>query len=223
MKASIKYWNRKNLVLNIFISKGEKQKMKKRRSAIVAFVLCACLIVGVGFAAITSNLKVDHYVSLGVNDAAFDVHFESAGAVASNTNAAQADYGAKVSADNDMLVDVNIKAGVLAANGDTVTITALIHNNSADGTFRAKFGDPSQYAPVASGDSGILNYVDVECAFQAIEGSAEINDDGTVVLEPGQTVNLVIVVTLAAMPTEAITNASFTITATATAVEIPKN
>ena len=193
--------------------------MKNRRSAIVAFLICACLIVGVGFAAITSNLKVDNYVSLGVNDAAFDVHFESATATADN-GTLNTDYSAKVGADNDMLVDVNIKAGVLKVNGDKVTITALIHNNSAAGTFQAKFADPATFTPVASGDSGILDYVDVACSFTAADSADAIQPDGTALLNPGENVNLVIVVTLKAMPTEPITNASFTITATATAVEI---
>ena len=53
--------------------------MKNRRLALVAFLLCACMIVGVGYAAVITSLTVDGKVSFDadavINDYAAQIHF----------------------------------------------------------------------------------------------------------------------------------------------------
>lgn len=52
--------------------------MKNRRLVLVAFLLCACMIVGVGYAAVVTSLNVDgkvSYSSASTEDYAEDIHF----------------------------------------------------------------------------------------------------------------------------------------------------
>ena len=79
--------------------------MKNRRSIIVAFLLCACLIVGIGYAALTDTLRIDGTAA---------VKFESANNVF----------------DGDVVFDTTIANGVnqldtiqYGADSDTATVT----------------------------------------------------------------------------------------------------
>ena len=98
--------------------------MKNRRSMIVAFLLCACLIVGVGYAALSDTLDVTG--SADVNQSAAeeafneDVYFSAA-------VANQDGNTASVNADNND--KASFTAATLKGKDDAVTFTFTIKNN----------------------------------------------------------------------------------------------
>ena len=102
--------------------------MKNRRNMIVAFLLCACLIVGVGYAALTDTLDVIGDTNLS-NEAANeelneDIYFketlnvENCGAVVSLS-------------DNDKIaVTVTDDNSKMAVTGDSASFQAVVKNDS---------------------------------------------------------------------------------------------
>lgn len=97
--------------------------MKNRRNIIVAFLLCACLIVGVGYATLSDTLDVTG--SADVNQSAAeeafneDIYFSAA--VANQTG-----NTASVNADNND--KASFTAATLKGKGDKVTFTFTITN-----------------------------------------------------------------------------------------------
>ena len=98
--------------------------MKNRRNIIVAFLLCACLIVGVGYAALTDTLDVTG--SADVNQSAAEEAFNEdiffSAAVAN-----EAGNTASVNADNND--KASFTAATLKGKGDKVTFTFTIKND----------------------------------------------------------------------------------------------
>ena len=98
--------------------------MKNRRNIIVAFLLCACLIVGVGYAALTDTLDVTG--SADVNQSAAEEAFNEdiffSAAVAN-----EAGNTASVNADNND--KASFTANTLKGKGDKVTFTFTIKND----------------------------------------------------------------------------------------------
>ena len=98
--------------------------MKNRRNIIVAFLLCACLIVGVGYAALTDILDVTG--SADVNQSAAEEAFNEdiffSAAVAN-----EAGNTASVNADNND--KASFTANTLKGKGDKVTFTFTIKND----------------------------------------------------------------------------------------------
>lgn len=108
--------------------------MKNRRNIVVAFLLCACLIVGVGFAALTDELTITGSASVGYDEAEkaydADIYFLS-GDIVSSSNQATDDYK-----DTYTVVEKEDEAsftvGTLKAKGDSVTFKFTIKNDSED-------------------------------------------------------------------------------------------
>ena len=98
--------------------------MKNRRNIIVAFLLCACLIVGVGYAALTDTLDITG--SADVNQSAAEEAFNEdiffSAAVANQTG-----NTASVNADNND--KASFTAATLKGKGDKVTFTFTIKND----------------------------------------------------------------------------------------------
>lgn len=133
--------------------------MKNRRNLIVAFLLCACLIVGIGYAALSQNLTVNGKASISADAAQEefdeDVYFSS---VSEGVNV----VGEVDSANNDnVILTINDTMGV---TGDTATIDLTIKNegnanvtvtvgtNTGDGTFKV-VADSSTYSVPANGEA----------------------------------------------------------------------
>ena len=97
--------------------------MKNRRNLIVAFLLCACLIVGIGYAALTDTLDITG--SADVNQSAAeeafneDIYFSAA--VANET-------GNTASVNRDNNDKASFTANTLKGKDDTVTFTFTIKN-----------------------------------------------------------------------------------------------
>ena len=105
--------------------------MKNRRNIVVAFLLCACLIVGVGFAELTDTLTIGGSATIDTNDAkvAFDedIKFTSATITATNTTGKNYDDSKedKVSCSDDT---VTFEVYSLKGQNDYVTFTVTIEN-----------------------------------------------------------------------------------------------
>lgn len=98
--------------------------MKNRRNIIVAFLLCACLIVGVGYAALTDTLDITGSadITLSTLEAEFnqDIYF---------TAAVANDEGNTASVNNDNNDKASFTANNLAKKGDKATFTFTLTND----------------------------------------------------------------------------------------------
>ena len=101
--------------------------MKNRRNLIVAFLLCACLIVGIGYAALTTNLYLNgsSIINGALAEEKFDTDIVWKSVESSNT--------AKVKAELDSTKDtITITADGLNDLTETITVTCVMVNNSTD-------------------------------------------------------------------------------------------
>ena len=99
--------------------------MKNRRNIIVAFLLCACLIVGVGYAALTDTLRIDGTATVKHENAnnVFDgcVVFDT-----TITNGANQLDTIQYGTDADT---ANVTVNSLTVDGSTAVFTLKIKNN----------------------------------------------------------------------------------------------
>ena len=97
--------------------------MKNRKTIIVAFMLLACMLLGVGYAALTDTLTIagQANVTTGESSDEFkeDIYFKSANATAPDT--------ATVLTDNNR---ASFTVNSLSLDGDTATFTFVIANES---------------------------------------------------------------------------------------------
>ena len=101
--------------------------MKNRRRIIVAFMLCAVMLLGIGYAAVTDALKIDGTAEInsGNVQSAFDANvYFSAAEVVGNAGGDQAWID---SVDNDI---ANFKSVNLAEQGNTAVFKFTIKNDS---------------------------------------------------------------------------------------------
>ena len=107
--------------------------MKNRKIAIVAFMLCAALLLGVGYAALSTTLTIDGtaYLKSDVAQDEFegDITFQSVAATA-NTNKVTPASGVHNTAEIDDASNLTATfvINTLAIDGDTATFTAVIQN-----------------------------------------------------------------------------------------------
>ena len=126
--------------------------MKNRKRIIVTFLLIVALVLGVGYAALTDVLNIDGNIEVtqdGAEDAFdADVYF-------SDVSSGSA-YTAWIQQDPDM---ASFKITGLAGQGDTVTITFTVKNDSdVDATFVASVNstgssDKEYFSCVTSADT----------------------------------------------------------------------
>ena len=179
--------------------------MKKRRLAIACFVLAACLLMGMGYAALNKELEIDNYVALSVDPTDYNAVFTTASFVAGETsvdpNAMEnTNYTVAVNAANAAVLDINLDANTLTEVGHKVTVTATIKNVS-------EYYNVNLQAPVVGVNDQIKDYVSVTC-----ELAAGATDPLTPASTATCTTTCTIVVELKAMPTEAISRQNISIT-----------
>lgn len=168
--------------------------MKRRRTAIVAFLLAAVMLMGIGYAAVSINLNING--TAGVGDAAVELAQEviftgTPTMTYSNTAYVPSDPAVNsASHDNLHTATYTIKEG-LVQKGDTVTIVYTVKNN----------GDAIAYV------TGVTTTPN-NTTSTAITANATA---GATTIAAGQTINVTVVVTLAADLTEA-TEIGFTTT-----------
>ena len=109
---------------DFILSQKETKIMKNRRTVVVAFLLCAVMLLGVGYAALSDTLDITG--SADVNQSAAeeafneDIYFSAA--VANDTG-----NTASVNADNNDKASFTINT--LKGKGDKATFTFTIKNN----------------------------------------------------------------------------------------------
>lgn len=170
--------------------------MKNRRRIIVAFMLCAVMLLGIGYAALTDTLDITG--SADVNQSAAeeafneDIYFSAA--VANETG-----NTASVNADNNDKASFTAKT--LKGAGDQVTFTFTIKN---DGDVAANV-TPAFNATLGNTNS---EYFDIESDW----------DGATKLLGAGQELTYTLTVTLKKTPTATIAG-SFLVELTAVSVD----
>lgn len=162
--------------------------MKNRRIVVVAIMLAAILCLGVGYAALNDTITATGTVNVTANG--FDVQWESDDNSAITTTA------------NDNTLTFTIPAGSLQSENASVTIKAKVKNASTE-SFDAKITEVT-----VNQSTNYADYYSVAC------NGIKVND----VIKLNESVEVTITVTLKQMPTENITNDTFTITVAAEAV-----
>ncbi len=166
--------------------------MKKRRIAIVAFLLCACMVIGLGYAAISRTLTVNanaHGIA-----GTLDVYFTEATKGANCVNA-------KLDGDENAALSATFTTTDLTTVGASATATFKITNKETVDAINAKI----DYVITNNTNA---NYYSVAYEFVA---TGEDADAGVVIadgnqsvttLPYGQSVNIVVTVTLKAGVTD---------------------
>ena len=173
--------------------------MKNRRTVVVAFLLCAVMLLGVGYAALSDTLDITGSVDVNQSAAeeAFneDVYFSAA--VANNIDGTDNAGGntASVNADNNDKASFTIKS--MKGAGDVATFTFTIKN---DGDVDANV-TPSFNASLGNTNP---EYFDIESDWQG----------ATKLLKAGETLTYTVTVTMKKTPTSTIAG-SFLIELTA--------
>ena len=128
--------------------------MKNRRAIIVIFMLCACLLVGVGYAALTDVLDITGSGVVTRTNAlnAFmeDVYFSEVSTSADNG------YTASINADNNNKASFTVNT--LAGQNDSETISfTIVNENDLDAkvTIRSSSNTNSTYFGVAYSIGGV--------------------------------------------------------------------
>ena len=173
--------------------------MKNRRNIIVAFLLCACLIVGVGYASLTDVLDITGSADVNLTDLEKEyeneIYFSAAVANDGAPNTAS------VNADNNDKASFSAKS--LLHKGETTSFTFTITNDS-------------QYdvnvTPKLNATLGNTNttYFDITSDWNG----------ATKTIPAGQTATYTLTVELLEDPTEAVSG-SFLVELVATAVDGP--
>ena len=106
--------------------------MKNRRLALVAFLLCACMIVGVGYAALAEELKIDgtaSFHSSGTSELDEKIYFTGNTIImGKDKNGASAELTTK---DTDV-VTINVTKGATTANLDVNLVAGTGAGTHAD-------------------------------------------------------------------------------------------
>ena len=170
--------------------------MKNRRIVVVAFLLAAVLLLGVGYAALTDTLDITGSadVNRSAAEEAFNEDIYFSAAVANDEG-----NTASVNADNND--KASFTAATLKGAGDKVSFTFTIKN---DGDVDANV------TPTLNASLGNTNptYFDIESDW----------DGATKTLPAGETITYTVTVTLKQTPTDTIAG-SFLIELTAVSVE----
>ena len=105
--------------------------MKNRRNIIVAFLLCACLIVGVGYAALSTELYLNGSASL--NDTYMEELFDSKITWVSAESEDSKKVTAVISDDGDT---ITLNAAALTTVGEEIEVLCKMKNESSDLTVK---------------------------------------------------------------------------------------
>jgi hypothetical protein len=105
--------------------------MKNRRFAIIAFILCACFALTVGFAAIQETLAINGNLKTVADSSNFVVKFTNATAEAENGSGQDITIGSGTATFVDHTASIDCEK--LALAGDKLTVVYTITNASKEG------------------------------------------------------------------------------------------
>lgn len=149
--------------------------MKKRRIVIVTFLLCACMVIGLGYANISRTLKVNGNIETGAST--LEVYFVNAATAASENNLCSG--AALDSPVNNKSTAVTMTTNTMNTPGQTATAVFTIKNFMDD--VSVSITHTNHYITL----NGVTDetYFQVSHKFVAIEG-----EDGVVLGENGVSV-----------------------------------
>lgn len=185
-----------------YIKEKKQMAMKNRKTIITAFLLVACMLIGVGYAAltdtltITGDLKAD--TSVSQTDFEDDVYFSATSVVTDDTGNKAA---SQILEGRD---DAKITAQHFTAKNQIVKVMYTIKNDSTD--FAAAITPSANTVTVENADPSHNPIFKVEWSWDensVVTGAAEI--------AAGASKNLWVTITLTETPIEAHT-ATFTVT-----------
>ena len=177
--------------------------MKKRRLAIVAFLLCACMVMGLGYAAMSNKLIAN--ANAHSTQGELDVYFTAA-AKGENCKEASLDTTAGKCLSATMTTD-----SLTTVGQNSIATFTITNNESATDNIVAKI----EAATVSNNND---TYFDVSYTFTAGEGTTVAADGQSVTnLPAGKSVTLTVTVTLkkAVIDTNEVATISLTYAATA--------
>lgn len=134
--------------------------MKKRRFAVVAFLLCACLIVGIGFAVTTYQLEIGGTIYVNMDDTDFVVQFKEIKAVDASDDVDVANVEASCSGTSATVTLPSGKA--FSAAGQWIKFEAIVENDSTQ-------YDASLKEAVITNPSGFLKILPNETSIDAVD------------------------------------------------------
>lgn len=172
--------------------------MKKRRTAIVAFLLCAVLCLAVGYATLTDtlylngNVSADNKGAIGPDGPKIPETFDANVYFSNPSNADIVAIKADEDGNKNDLAEIIIPATTWEKAPQTVTYTVDVFNDNDTVDVTVKLNNVSE-----TGDK--FNYFICN-----VEWSEDVTPDknGSVIIKAGETANVTISVKLDKMPTE---------------------
>ena len=171
--------------------------MKTKRTAVVAFLLCAIMAIGIGFAAISKNLEINGNANLGMDATGFSVEFVQDGCTPN-------DGVSTIVVAEDRTVATFTVNGLKKA-GQTVVGTFTIKNTSSE-KYDAILGNPS--VAFGTGTNPYRDYIEVTASAPA---STRLSNEGE-----GSTTTFTVTVTLTKVINDASAQVTFMVLTTAT-------
>ncbi len=180
--------------------------MKKRRLAIVSFVLLACLVMGIGYAALTANLTINTNIGISYDTSNYSVVFTAAEVSTASTAAAA--NSTVATANDTAAMTIDVAKGILKKVDDTVVIVATITNKSTS-------YDAIIKTPTVGTNETLKDYVTVTCVLN------ETDDATYKTLAPSGTTTVTVTVKMIALPVSDIDLTNITITIPTDAATVP--
>ena len=182
-----------------FLKLKEKQKMKKRRTLIISLLLVAALMLGIGYAALSRELIVSSTAILNPNNDDFKVEFTSA-STSDDAKATASIAASKTTA--------NYEIKGLSKQGDDVTMTFIVTNNTADVNAELiglSMTEGSLFIGDGTSTTGVVSDYFTKTVTVTHEDGDLWSESTHITLAPGETATVKIVVTLKQTVTERIT------------------
>ena len=159
--------------------------MKNRKTIIVAFVLCAALLMGIGYAALTGHLSVTTDITLNPNNDDLNVVFLKDECA---IEAGQEDLATLSLNTGEDGKDATLKITGLHSQGDEVTANFTIKNKTDDVTATVKLNQITNQNPD--------NKYEIEHTFDAAGVGADATRDDTITLAAGESYTFSVTITL---------------------------
>lgn len=173
--------------------------MKKRRTLIISLLLVAALMLGIGYAALSRELIISSTAILNPNNDDFKIEFTSAGS-SDDAKATASIAASKTTA--------NYEVKGLSKQNDDVTLTYVVTNNTTDVNAELTglaMTEGTLYIGDGTSTPGVVSDYFSKIVTVTHENGDVWADDDHIILAPGETATVKIVVTLKQTVTERIT------------------
>lgn len=182
--------------------------MKKRRGALLTFLFCACVGLGVGYAALTDSFVINGEVGANIDNENLVCVFDGEETVSRDRVSTVDGTYCRWATDNAALgidgkTTCELKIGGLTTKGNKATAMLIVENRSID--------DPSLTAKLST--PNVTHSLNEELFGITVHWE---NDVATPTIAPGGYATLHVEVELLTTPTEAVTATDFLVTFTAT-------